>query len=149
MKKIWSHLLTISLYCMIGLILFGCVVILPALANESVAMHPEVTFLKLPLLLGLYATAIPCIYAMIVAIQLASTMTNGRAMDVKGAFRHIQICAVIIASLYVGGFMLLVIANAMPAIMAIAGFVVIITCIIIFAGAGLLKNFVLFKQIQI
>lgn len=130
-----SFLIKISLLCISGLILFGCIVILPAMAEEAVFNFPEVAYLKWPVLLGLYATTIPFFYAVYESLQLIRAFNDGKPSEavVLNSLRSIQICALAILVVYVLGFCMLFASNALPPLLAVIGFGILCVTLFIFA----------------
>lgn len=144
MRKMTSILL-VAAVSMIGLaVIMMCLFLLPTLANETVEMHPEVTYLRTPILLGMYATAIPFLYALYETIKMIYTIEQQSSLGtvIVQGLRRIQYCAIVIISLYVAGMTLLNVSNAFPPIIAVVGISIVITTVIVAAGAAFLKNVV-------
>ncbi|MEK4130025.1 DUF2975 domain-containing protein [Solibacillus sp. FSL W8-0474] len=142
MKKINSVLLSLGIIAMGIIVLFLCVYLLPILAQEAAAVHPEVAYLQYPILLGLYATAIPFFYALYESLNMIYVIERKSLFSssiIKG-LNYIKYCAFIIIALYVAGFIILDTANAFPPIMALAGLVIIIVSLMVATGSVFIKN---------
>ncbi|MBD8033961.1 DUF2975 domain-containing protein [Solibacillus merdavium] len=145
MKKINSVLLSLGIIAMGIIVLFLCVYLLPILAQEAAAVHPEVAYLQYPILLGLYATAIPFFYALYESLNMIYVIERKSLFSssiIKG-LNYIKYCAFIIIALYVAGFIILDTANAFPPIMALAGLVIIIVSLMVATGSVFIKNVLL------
>lgn len=59
MHKFNATLLSLTIASLGCFVLFLCVTVLPAVARETVTANPEVAYLHYPILLGMYATAVP------------------------------------------------------------------------------------------
>ena len=151
MQKISSVVLS-AIIILIGLIvLLLCVFVLPRAAEETVLIHPEVAYLKYPILLGMYATAVPFFYALyetVNMIQIAWCTSIFSNRIIQG-LNYIKYCAFVIIGLYVAGISLLDYANALPPIVAVTGFAILIVTILVAAGAAFLKSVLLKNQIEV
>ena len=142
MKRINSILLSLGIVAIGIIVLFLCVYLLPILAQEAAAVHPEVAYLQYPILLGLYATAIPFFYALYESVSMIYMIERESLHSsriVKG-LNYIKYCAFVIIALYVAGFIILDTANAFPPIMAVVGFIIIVVSIMVATGAAFIKN---------
>ena len=120
MQKLNSIILS-SVIVLIGIIvLLLCIFLLPSLAQETVLIHPEVAYLQYPILLGMYATALPFFYAIyetVIMIQVIERESIFSSRIVEG-LNSIKYCAFVIIGLYVLGFFVLDYTNAFPPIVA-------------------------------
>lgn len=142
MQKISAILLSF-LTIFIGIIvLFLCIFVLPQLATETENIHPEVAFLKLPILLGMYATAIPFFYALFETIKIIQVAERESLFseDIRLGVNRIKICAITIVTLYVLGFMILNFSNALPPLAALMGIVIIIITLMVALGANFIMD---------
>ena len=107
-----------------------CVFFLWPYSNEMAIMHAEVSYLRLPVLFGLYATAVPFLYALYAAAQIVRSSDDFKTLSYY--LRHIQYCAAVILLLYLGGLFMLIEANAANPAVGLIGIIVIIVCLLIF-----------------
>lgn len=110
-----------------------CVFWLPYMANESERMNPEVAFLKYPMLFGIYATAIPFIYALYEAVRLLNFISRDSAFSEEALYslKYIKYCAYTIFLLYGAGLFMLDYFNALGPPMALIGLVVMFASFVI------------------
>lgn len=142
MQKINATLLSLAIASLGCFVMFLCVTVLPAVAREAATSNPEVAYLHYPILLGMYATAVPFFYALVETILMI------RAIEKKSIFssrilqglNHIKYCAFVIITLYICGFFVLDFANALPPIIAVMGVIIIIVTILVAAGASFIKQ---------
>ncbi|GEL03998.1 DUF2975 domain-containing protein [Rummeliibacillus stabekisii] len=151
MQKINSTILS-SVTILIGtIILLLCVFVLPKVAQETVLIHPEVTYLKYPVLLGMYATALPFFYAIyetLIMIQIIEYQSINPSRIVQGLNR-IKYSAFVIIVFYVLGIFILDYANALPPIIAVMGFGILLVTIMVAAGASFIKNILIKYQLKL
>lgn len=151
MQKINSAILS-SVVVLIGtIVLLLCVFVLPRLAQETVLIHPEVAYLKYPILLGMYATAVPFFYAIyetVIMIQVAQRISIFSSRITHG-LNYIKYCAFVIIVLYVLGIFILDYANALPPVIAIMGMGILLVTIMVAAGAAFIKNVLIKNQLKL
>ena len=151
MQKISSVVLSAIIVFIGSIVLLLCVFVLPRLAEETVLIHPEVAYLKYPILLGMYATAVPFFYALyetVMIIQIAWRNSIFSSGIIQG-LNTIKYCAFIISGLYVLGISILDYTDALPPIIAVMGFAILIVTMLVAAGAAFLKNILLKNQIEV
>lgn len=138
MQRVSSLILKGLLYVLGGIVLVFCVFALPYFAKEAASEFPEVAYLHYPILLGLYATAVPFFYAIyetIVMLGIIEKESIASKQLVPG-FKRIQYCGILIVLLYSAGIVLLSVANALiPMLLLIGGGVLLITAIVISTSA--------------
>lgn len=137
---------TLILTCIFFLLM--CVFVLPRIAQETVFIHPEVTYLKYPILLGMYATALPFFYALyetLIMIKIIECQSIISSRIVQGLNR-IKYCAFVIILLYVIGIFTLDYANALPPIIAVMGSGILLVTIMVAAGSAFIKNILIKNQ---
>ena len=142
MKMLTAYVLS-GLLIAIGLIIFlMCAFVLPSIANDVVRHSPEVTHLQYPILLGMYATAIPFFYAIYATIKIIFTAEKESiyAEEIEGYLTQISYCAAVIILLYIAGFTILDVSKALPPIVAILGIVIIVVSSIVATAAIFIKN---------
>lgn len=151
MQKVTSTILS-SVTILLGtIILLLCVFVLPKVAEETVFIHPEVTYLKYPILLGMYATALPFFYALyetLIMIKIIECQSIISSRTVQGLNR-IKYCAFVIILLYVIGIFTLDYANALPPIIAVMGYGILLVTIRVAAGAAFIKNLLIKNQLKL
>jgi hypothetical protein len=150
MQKINSILLSGVIVFIGVIVLCLCVFVLPNLSQETVRMNPEVAFLQYPILLGMYATAIPFFYALyetvnMIYITQRESIFSSRIVQ---GLNHIKYCAFAIIVLYVLGMFVLDYTNAFPPLVAVMGIVILFVTIMVALGAAFLKNIVLTNQLK-
>lgn len=142
MQKLNSIVLRTMIFSTGIVILLLCIFVLPKMAQETAQLNPEVAYLQYPILLGMYATAIPFFYALyetlnMIKIAERESMFSNRIVHGLNAIKY---CAYIIITLYVTGFFLLDYTNALPPLVAVIGIVIIIVTSVVASGAAFLKN---------
>ncbi|MTI96950.1 MAG: DUF2975 domain-containing protein [Firmicutes bacterium] len=129
--------------CLIGLICLGlCIFWLPWMAEQTVELFPEVSYLKYPVLLGIYATTVPFYYALYQGLKLLGLIDAYNAFSETAirSLKRIKFSALIIAFLYVGGEWFLISQNAMPPGLMLLGVAIISAAVIIALFAALLQE---------
>ena len=129
------------------LVLSLCVFVLPSLAQETAHLNPKVAYLQYPILLGMYATAIPFFYALYETLKMITLIERESVFSIllEQGLNYIKYCAYIILVLYISGFFLLDYTNALPPLVALIGIVIILITILVATGAAFLK-YVLIKS---
>ena len=142
MEKIYGKLLSFTTTFIGIIVLLLCIFVLPQIAAETVRIHPEVHFLKTPILLGMYATAIPFFYALFETVKIIRIAERNSffSEDILSGLNHIKVCAITILSLYVLGFILLNYSNALPPLIALMGIVIMIISTMVALGASFIKT---------
>ncbi|MBU9711209.1 DUF2975 domain-containing protein [Evansella tamaricis] len=128
---------------LIGVTVVGlCIFWLPWMANQSAEMFPEYAYLKYPVLIGLYVTAIPFFYALYHALKILRLIDKDNAFSVMAVKRLslIKICALTICGLYVFGSIILITQNALHPGIAIIGFTIIFAAVVIAVFATVLQR---------
>lgn len=142
MKKLNAYVLS-GLLIFIGIIiLLMCAFVLPSIADDVVRHSPEVAHLQYPILLGMYATAIPFFYAIYATIGIIFTVERESvyAEKIKYYLKQISYCAVTIIILYIAGFTILDVSKALPPIIALLGVIIIVVSSIVATAALFIKN---------
>lgn len=148
MQKINYDFLSSTLILTCIFFLLMCVFVLPRIAQETVLIHPEVTYLKYPILLGMYATVLPFFYAIyetLIMIKIIECQSIISSRIVQGLNR-IKYCAFVIILLYVIGIFTLDYANALPPIIAVMGSGILLVTIMVAAGSAFIKNILIKNQ---
>lgn len=127
----------------IGIIMLGlCVIWLPWMAKNAAEMNPEYAYLRLPVLVGMYITAIPFFVALYQSLKLLRYIESGNAFSelVVISLKHIKHCAMGIIILYIIGFFFLVSQSALHPGIAIIGLAIIFGAFIIAVFAAVLQE---------
>lgn len=128
------------------------VFLLPWLANYTAEMYPEFSFLKFPVLVGLYLTAIPFFFALFQALRLLKQIEMNNIFSVLSvkALKQIKLSAITISILYGIGCIYMVTQSALHPSIAIIGFIIIFASLVVAVFAAviekLLKRAVDFKS---
>lgn len=80
-----------------------CIFAIPPIAFGSADYYPEAAFLKFPVLIGLYITALAFFIALCQAFRLLSYIDRNTAfsdLSVK-ALKNIKVCAITISAIYI------------------------------------------------
>lgn len=114
---------------------------LPWQANVMEGMYPEFSYLKYPLLIGIYMTSIPFFLALYQAFKLLDYIDKKAAFSELSinALVYIKYCALIISSLYVIGFIILIIRNAGNPGILLIGLIIIFTSMLIAVFSAVLQ----------
>lgn len=150
MQRINSVILSAVIVLIGAIVLLLCVFVLPWAAQVTVVIHPEVAYLKYPILLGMYATAVPFFYALyetMKIIQITRYKSIFSSCIVQG-LDYIKYCAFVIIGLYVLGILVLYYANALPPIISVTGMGIIIVTVLVAAGASFIKNVLIKNQMK-
>lgn len=150
MQKMNATILNFAIVLIGTIVLLLCLFVLPSVAQETARIHPEVSYLKYPILLGMYATAVPFFYALyetMKIIQVTRRKSIFSSYIVQG-LNYIKYSAFVILGLYVLGISILFFANALPPIIAVMGIVIIIVTIMVATGSTFIKN-VLMNQLKL
>ena len=127
----------------IGLIVFGlCVFWLPMMANEMAALEPTLAYLKFPVLIGIYMTAIPFFYALYQAIYLLNLIKQEHAFsqDAILSLKEVKLSAIFIVIIYVIGLVFLWSQSALHPGIALMGLTIVFTSILITVFTAVLQE---------
>ncbi|NEY71418.1 DUF2975 domain-containing protein [Bacillus mesophilus] len=132
--------LKMSVFLVGIVILCLCLFCLPSLAGYSAAMNPEYAYLKYPVLIGIYITAIFFFFSLLQATKLLNYIHNKNAFSelAANALRQIKNSAINIMVLYVIGMFGLAFVNALHPGVAIIGMVIVFTTLVIAVFAAVL-----------
>ena len=125
-------------------VLAMCIFLAPEIGNFAAELYPNYTYLKLLVLLDLYATAIPFYFALFQAFRLLSYIDKKKAFSEISvrALKIIKYCAITLGSLYVVGmplFFLLADKDDAPGIVGI-GLIMIFASMVIAVFAAVLQK---------
>jgi hypothetical protein len=121
-----------------------CIFLVPGIANFAADLYPDYTYLKVLVLIDLYASAIPFYYALYQAFKLLGYIDKHKAFSELSvrALKNIKFCALSICGLYVLGmplFYLMAEKDDAPGIIVI-GMVVIFASLVIAVFAAVLQK---------
>lgn len=142
MKKGTTLFLKMTI-CLIGLTIFACAIFwLPRLANDAANMNPEFSHLQYPVLIGMYVTIIPFSFALYQAFKLLLYIDRNDSFSVLSvkSLQLINQCAVTISVIYICGCIFLLSQNALHPGIALIGFIIIFTSIVIAVFAAVLQK---------
>lgn len=140
MKRASVILLQLAIGIMGTIVFLLCVFWLPWLARHTAELFPEFAYLRYPVLIFLYVTAVPFYFALFQAFNLLRFIARGDAFSSVAveALKTIKYCAVCVAILYVVGYCSLVTQNAVnPGIVLIAGVIICTSSVIALFSAVL------------
>jgi quinol-cytochrome oxidoreductase complex cytochrome b subunit len=142
MKKRKITFLKITIF-IIGLIVLSlCIFLLPNLAKDASVMNPEYAYLEIPVLLGLYLTAIPFFFGLYQSFKILNYIKREDAFSNLPVISlgYIKNCALAILVLYVIGMILLAVQNALHPGVALMGIVIIFATLVIAVFAVILQE---------
>ena len=119
-----------------------CIWSLPNLAREAAELNPEFAYLRIPVLAGIYMTAVPFYFALYQAFHLLTLIEKEYAFSewaVK-TLGNIKVCAGAIIGLYALGMAGLFTLNALHPGIALIGGGIMFTTLVIFFFAAVLQG---------
>lgn len=142
MKQGTTTFLKIAIFIIGIIVLALCTFLLPGLANDAAEMNPEYAYLRFPVLIGLYITAIPFFLALYQALKLLNYIESENAFSDLSVMSlgHIKNYAISIIILYVIGIFLLALQNVLHPGIAIIGIVIIFATLVISLFAAVLQE---------
>ena len=139
-----------TLFLKIAVILIGipvlalCIFLVAWIANDAAELFQIFAYIKYPVLIGLYASAIPFFFALYQAFKLLSYIDKNKAfseLSVK-ALKNIKYCAITISILYavvIPFFYLIADIDDAPGLIVI-GLVIIFASMVIAVFAAVLQR---------
>ncbi len=120
----------------------ACIFGLPRLAVFSAESNPEYAYLKWPILVGLYATALPFFLALYHAIKLLTFIESEEVFSslTNISLSQIKNCALTIFYLYIIGMIFQLTQNALHPGIALIGMVICFVTIVIFLFTTVLQK---------
>lgn len=106
---------------------------LPARAELSAEFFPEVSYLKHPILIGIYLTCIPFYLAIYQSFKLLILIERDNVFteDACKSLKVISFSSIAVSVLYVIGLTILCVENALPPGLFLLGIAIIFACIVI------------------
>lgn len=123
-----------------------CIYWLPGFARNTAEMNPEYAYLRYPVLIFVYITAIPFYICLYQALKLLHYIESKNAFSELAveSLKHIRSCAIVIIILYVIGFIFLWFQNGLHSSIVMTGAIIIFaaSAVAVFAAVlqELLKN---------
>lgn len=127
----------------IGILVISlCIFYLPILTRVAIVRFPEFSHLGLPVLLGLYITAIPFYNALYHAFSLLLYIDQNNAFSHSSiiALKEIKHSAITIVVLYMISMFVLIFVNALHPGIALLGLTIIFASLIIAFFAAILQE---------
>lgn len=142
MKQGTTAFLKLAILIIGIIVLVFCVFLLPELASKAAKENSEYAFLKFPVLVGLYLTAIPFYLSLYQGLKLLLYIERKNAFSeiTVTSLGHIKICAMTIIILYVIGIILLALQNALHPGIALVGAVIIFATLVISFFSAVLQE---------
>lgn len=137
-----TFLLKVAIF-IVGLIVLAlCIFWLPSTADGLENLYPEFSYLKYPLLFGIYVTSIPFYFALYQAFRILHFIDKNTAFSNQSvnSLKFIKYCAFIIAILYFIGFNGLLTQNAANPGILLLGLVFMFASIVIGIFAAILQK---------
>ena len=150
MKNLKTILLKAAVYIIGFVVLMLAVFYLPLLATETAIMYPEFSYLKWPVLLGMYVTAIPFAYALYQALKLLKSIEQERVFtnNALQSLKEIIYCATWIIAFYIIGLIFLTVQGAMHPGIGLIALVIMFASFVIALFAAVLRE-LLKKMVEI
>ncbi|MDP3954478.1 MAG: DUF2975 domain-containing protein [bacterium] len=103
MKQASTLFLKVTLFIMGGAALAFCIFAVPAISKGVGIEWPKLAYLKYPILIGSYLTAMPFFFALYQAFKLLSYIDKNTAFSLNSvrALRYIKYCGITMCILYV------------------------------------------------
>ncbi|WP_100330216.1 DUF2975 domain-containing protein [Bacillus xiapuensis] len=142
MQKNKITFLKLTIFIIGFTVLSLCVFLLPNLARDAAVEYPEYSYLKIPVLLGLYLTAIPFFLALYQALKILNYIKGENAFSDLSVISlgYIKNCALVILVLYIIGVISLAVLNALHPGIAIMGIVIMFAALVIAVFAAILQE---------
>lgn len=101
---------------------------LPSISEDAAKLYPEYSYLRYPVLIGIYITTVPFYYALYETLKLLEFIEDKNAFSVSAAnsLRLIKYCAAIVAVIYGIGIIYLILKNALHPGVGIIGVVILL-----------------------
>ncbi|AZB42158.1 DUF2975 domain-containing protein [Bacillus sp. FJAT-42376] len=142
MKQNKITFLKITIFITGLIVLSLSIFLLPNLAGDTAVTYPEFAYLEIPVLLGIYVTAIPFFLALYEALKILNHIQRKNAFSNLSVISlgYIKNCALTIFVLYVIGMISLAVLNALHPGVAIMGMVIVFATLVIAVFAAILQE---------
>ncbi|MEK4485629.1 DUF2975 domain-containing protein [Psychrobacillus sp. FSL H8-0484] len=146
MKRGTTTLLKLIVILIAIFILISCIFWLPWIANKAATMNPSYAYLRLPVLLGLYITAIPLFLALYHSFKLLGYINSKNAFSELAviSLKRVKYSAISIIILYGIGMLFLESQDVLLPLIALIGIIIIFAAFVISLFAAILQE--LFKN---
>ena len=116
----------------LGLIVLGICIALPFIAKEAAEMSPEDAYLRYPVLIGMYVTAIPFYFTLYQGLKLLRYISVNESFSDHSvaALRAIKYSCASVSVMYLIGMVFLFIQEALHPGLALTGFVIVFVTIV-------------------
>lgn len=150
MKNFKTILLKAAVYVIGFTVLMLSIFWLPLMANETAMVYPEFSYLKWPVLLGMYVTVIPFAYALFHALKLLKSIEQEIVFTKTAlqSLKEIIYCASYIIVFYIIGIIFLSVQGAMHPGIGLMALVIMFASFIIALFAAVLRE-LLRKMVEI
>lgn len=145
-----TSFLRFALFVVALVVFAACVFWLPSIANYFAETAPEFSYLKYPVLFGIYFTTIPFFFALYQAFKLLKYIDTNSSFSTLSvtALNNIKLCAIIIGVLYIIGIVFLDFQGAGQPGISLLGILITFASAVISVFAGILQE-LLMKAINI
>jgi D-alanyl-lipoteichoic acid acyltransferase DltB (MBOAT superfamily) len=142
MKRMSIPLFQIGVLFITLCILLLCVFWLPEEAAYFAREAPEYAYLRYPLLIGIYVTIVPFMYAIVEGLRLSRRVALNDAFSIQSVnhLKHIKISAFLITLLYFIGLIILMQLVEMNPGITLLGILIILASMMIGLIAGILEE---------
>ncbi len=133
----------------VGLALFA-VLLLPVFAEHAAKHYPELGYLKLPILIFVYCSAVPFYIALHQGVRICSSIlkTDPFSYENQKAFSRAGFCALFVSGMYAIGTGVMAILQVQRPIVYVVG-ILIACCALIFALLCAVLNQLLARAIEL
>lgn len=142
MKRMTIPLFQIGVLFITLCILLLCIFWLPSTAAFFAEDAPEYAYLRYPLLIGIYLTVLPFLFAIVEVLKLSRRVAVNDAFSDQSVkhLKHIKISAVLITLMYLAGFLVLSqLVDLSPGI-GLLGILIMLASLMIGLIAGILEE---------
>lgn len=149
--KLWKVNILRAFIVIISIIVLSLLIYwLPGLADSYEVMAPEFSYMKLPLLLGVYLTGLPFFIAIFNTFKLLKLIEKNAVFSMKSLdyLATISKCSISEILIYCLGIAYLYINNAMQAGIILSMLLIIFTAFVIYVFTEVLKELLL-KVVEI
>ena len=142
MKGGTTTLLKLIIYLIGLIILMLCVFWLPGMARKAASINPSYAYLKFPVLIGIYLTALPFFFALFHSLKLLTYITHKNAFSALAvnSLKRVKYCAVLIVTFYIIGMTFLITQDALHPGIALIGFAIVFAAFSIALFAAVLQE---------
>lgn len=142
MKRMSIPLFQIGVLFITLCILLLCIFWLPDTAAFFAEDAPEYAYLRYPLLIGIYMTVLPFLFAVMEGLRLSRRVALNDAFSIYSVkhLKHIKISAFLISVMYLLGFLVLTQIVEMSPGIGLLGILIMLASLMIGLIAGILEE---------